>query len=124
MGTGNIKRLPTPVDKNRDVLAEVMPLFASGVFEDEFLKPDFNEPISGSELEKILEKISSNKKINQNSYNLESWEGRSSLDFLDLSQILLGFFGWQEKAEHFILESEVKYLLQNSPNFKELEEKS
>lgn len=109
--------------KNRDVLAEVMPLFASGVFEDEFLKPDFNEPISGSELEKILEKISSIKKINQNSYNLESWEGRSSLDFLDLSQILLGFFGWQEKAEHFILESEAKYLLQNSPNFKELEEK-
>ncbi|HEK86352.1 MAG TPA: SpoIID/LytB domain-containing protein [Candidatus Aminicenantes bacterium] len=109
--------------KNRDVLTEVMPLLATGVIENEFLKQDLNEPISGEEIVNILPKISQIKKLNQTNWDLESFKNLKTIDFITLSRILIGFNGWQDKAEHFMLESEVKFLLHDSPNYNELKGK-
>jgi len=37
-----------------------------------------------------------------------------------LSRWLIAYFGWQEKAANFVLESEAKYILQASPQLPEL----
>lgn len=108
--------------KGRDILTEIFPLLAIGIIDYENKAGFFDEQISGREVADALKRILGFKKLNQTTFKVDGLNNKNTLDFISLSQVIVEFFGWQEKATHFVLESEVKYLLRDSPQFKELTE--
>lgn len=109
--------------KDRDILAEVFPLLATGVVISEYRTGFFSEPASGHEIADCLERVLSFKRINQTIFKVDQISEQNTLDFIRIGRVIVDFFGWQEKAVHLVLPSEVNYLLKDSPRFKELEER-
>ncbi|HRD02643.1 MAG TPA: SpoIID/LytB domain-containing protein [Candidatus Saccharicenans sp.] len=103
---------------DRDITSQITPLLALGLIVPENEPDYFARPVSVEEIESSLAAASALKKINkhQTNSNLKS----ASVNFIDLSRWLIAYFGWQEKAANFVLESEAKYLLQDSPQLPEL----
>lgn len=108
--------------KNRDVSGEIYSLLAIGIMTEGNRSNFLAEPVSGKEIVDSLKKISEIKKINQPVSNIELIINKNEINFVNLSHVLVDFFGWQEKATNFILDSEIRYLLKDSPQLKELTE--
>jgi len=108
--------------KGRDLLAEIFALLAIGIINPGNQAGYLSEPVSGKEVIECLQKVSSFKKINQTTLRTDRLDEQRTLDFINLSQTLVEFFGWQDKAGHLVLKSEVNYLLKDSPQFKDLKE--
>jgi len=106
---------------NRDISAEIFPLLALGIFLPESQPGYFNQPISGKEVLECLNRISEIKKINDPATG-NNFASFHQLNFVELAQGLVDFFGWQEKTRFLILPSEVNFLLKNQERTKELKE--
>ncbi|MGB9863091.1 MAG: SpoIID/LytB domain-containing protein [Candidatus Saccharicenans sp.] len=113
---------PAVVVRGRDILPEVAPLLAMDIFRAENKPGYFDQPVKTGELASSLEKVLSFKKINHGQLRMEAPDGNQTVDFRKLARWLVEFFGWQEKSVHFVLDSEARFILQNSPNRSELKE--
>jgi stage II sporulation protein D len=107
--------------KERDILAEVFPLMASGIMPHETLPDFYSQPASGQEIAECLNRISQIRKIN-NPVSNNSFESFSQVNFLQLAHGLIEFFGWQDRTAFLILPTEVNFLLRNQEGNKELKE--
>jgi len=108
--------------KGRDILPEVFPLLATGIVIPDYHTDFFSEPVSGHEIAECLERVLIFKRINQGIFRADEVGEKNTFDFISLGQLVVDFFGWQEKAVNLVLPSEVDYLLKDSLQFKELEE--
>ncbi|MDD8019852.1 MAG: SpoIID/LytB domain-containing protein [Acidobacteriota bacterium] len=105
---------------DQDITSQIMPLLALGLIVPEDEADYFGKPVTFEEIENSLKSASCFKKINEQSASGNFQLGQTTLNFIDLSRWLIAYFGWQEKAVNFVLESEAKYLLQASPQLAEL----
>ncbi len=113
---------PSVQIKGRDVLPEVLPLLTLNIFGIKEKSFDFGQPVRSEEIIYSLERTLSIKKLNQGQIKTELLSGSETVDFRKLARLLVEFFGWQEKSVHFILDSETRFILQNSPNRMEFKE--
>jgi len=113
---------PSVEIKGRDVLPEVAPILSLGIFQAADTAYDFSQPVKAEEIISSLERILSYKKLNQGQLKIDLLNKNETVDFKKLARLLVEYFGWQEKSLHFILDSEVRFLLQNSPNRAELKD--
>ncbi len=107
--------------KDRDISAEAFPLMASGMIPYEASFGFYSQPASGKEVSDYLNKISQIRKIN-NPGNSNFFEPLDQIDFVELAQGLVEFFGWQDNIAFLILPSEVNFLLKNQSQNKTLKE--
>jgi stage II sporulation protein D len=112
---------PSVQIKGRDLLPEVAPLLALNIYPLN-VNLDYDQPVKPEEIISSLEKILSFRKLNQGQIKAELLAGEEKVNFRKLARLLVEFFGWQEKSAHFILDSEVRFILENSPNRTELKE--
>ncbi len=112
--------VPAARINDRDISSQIAPLLALGLLMPGNEPDYFDNPVSGAEIENSLAAASSLKKINNRSTGQSPKLPSASVNFIELSRWLISYFGWQEKAANFVLESEAKYLLQDSPQLSEL----
>lgn len=107
--------------KERDILAEVLPLLASGIIDYQSSPDYFSQPVSGQEIVSYLKRVNEFRKIN-NQGSEPTLDSSSPVNFIELARILVNFFSWQDKTSLLILPAEVDFLLQGQPRGKELKE--
>jgi len=113
--------IPAARINERDISSQIAPLLALGLLSPGNEQDYFARPVTGAEIESSLAAASSLKKINSRPTGHQGLKlASSSVNFIELGQWLISYFGWQEKAANFVLESEAKYLLQDSPQLAEL----
>ncbi len=114
------QKVPAARINDRDISSQIAPLLALGLLIP-VNEPDyFAKAATGAEIENSLAIASSLKKINSGQTPQSPKLPSASVNFIELSHWLISYFGWQEKAANFVLESEAKYLLQDSPQLSEL----
>ena len=107
--------------KERDILAEVLPLLASGIIDFHSPADYFSQPVSGDEIASYLNRVNEFRKINDSGYD-QALAPSGPVNFVELAQALVNFFGWQDKTSLLLLPTEVDFLLQGQPRGKELKE--
>jgi len=107
--------------KERDVLTEVFPLLAAGIISHHSPADYFDQPVTGEEVVAYLVRVSEFRKIN-NPAGSSSLEKLPRVNFVELAQGLVDFFGWQDKTGLLMLPAEVEFLLKDQQRNKDLEE--